>query len=112
MTQPEQAVLLWPLLALAARNHQILSYAEVEGLTGIAARGFGQPLGLIHVFCDRRRFPLLNLIVVQRETGLPGEGVPGRAMSPEQYLIEQAKVFVFDWAGKDKPRAEDFGAVA
>ncbi len=31
MTQAEQAVLLWPMLALAARTQKILSYAAVEG---------------------------------------------------------------------------------
>ena len=36
MTQAEQAVLLWPMVALAARTQQILSYAAFEGYTGIA----------------------------------------------------------------------------
>jgi hypothetical protein len=33
MTLAEQAALMWPILALAARNQQILSYAAVEGFT-------------------------------------------------------------------------------
>jgi hypothetical protein len=48
MTQAEQAVLLWPMLALAARTQQILSYAAVEGYTGIASHGLNLALGLIH----------------------------------------------------------------
>jgi hypothetical protein len=103
MTQPEQAVLLWPLLALAARNQQILSYSDVQGYTGIAQHGFGQSLGLIHHYCERQRFPHLNVIVVNRDTGLPGKG-----MTPEEIFVEQARVFVFDWPSKDKPRANDF----
>jgi hypothetical protein len=82
MTQPEQAVLLWPVLALAARNQQILSYSDVQGFTGIAQHGLGQPLGLIHHYCERQRFPRLNVIVVNRDTGLPGEGLPGKGMTP------------------------------
>jgi hypothetical protein len=108
MTQPEQAVLLWPLLALAARNQQILSYSDVQGFTGIVQHGLGQSLGLIHHYCEQQHFPRLNLIVVNRETGLPGEGVPGKEMTPEQIFVEQARVFVFDWSSKEKPRANDF----
>jgi len=42
MTLSEQAALMWPMLALAARNQQILSYAAVEGFTGIARQGLGE----------------------------------------------------------------------
>jgi hypothetical protein len=108
MTHPEQAVLLWPLLALAARNQQVLSYADIQGFTGIDQRGLGQPLGLIHHYCERHRHPHLNLIVVNRETGLPGQGVPGKPMTHEEILVEQARVFVFDWSGHDKPQLQDF----
>jgi hypothetical protein len=48
MSQADQAVLLWPMLALAAQNEQILSYARVAGLTGIAQQGLGEALNLIH----------------------------------------------------------------
>ncbi len=106
MSQADQAVLLWPMLALAARNQQILSYARVAGLTGIAQQGLGEALNLIHQFCKRRGYPLLNSLVVSRETGLPGEGFPEK-LDPVQIFAEQAKVFVFDWSGHDKPRPDD-----
>jgi hypothetical protein len=108
MTQPEQAVLIWPVLAFAARTQQVLSYSDLEGFTGIAAAGLGKPLGLIHHYCERKKYPLLNLIVVQRDSGLPGEGVPGKGMTPTEILVEQSKVYVFDWSGRDKPRSDDF----
>jgi len=109
MTQADQAVLLWPMLLLAARNQQILSYARVAGLTGIAQQGLGKALGLIHHYCRRRGYPLLNCLVISRDKGLPGEGLP-EEMDPVQVLIEQSKVFVFDWSSHDKPRARDFQA--
>jgi len=108
MTQFDQAVLIWPVLALAARTQIILSYSDLEGFTGIVAAGLGTPLGLIHRYCERRRYPRLNLIVVQRDSGLPGEGVPGKGMTPLEILVEQSKIYVFDWSGRDKPRAIDF----
>ncbi len=108
MSQADQAVLLWPMLALAAQNEQILSYARVAGLTGIAQQGLGEALNLIHQYCKKRGYPLLNSLVVSRETGLPGDGFPEKIDNPGQIFVEQAKVFVFDWSGKDKPRSQDF----
>ena len=106
LNQAEQAVLMWPMLALAARTQRILSYGAVEGFTGIDRRGLNKALGLIHAYCKKRGWPLLNALVVTQETGLPGEGFPEK-MEPVQILAEQNKVFVFDWSGHDKPRPQD-----
>jgi putative restriction endonuclease len=108
MDQREQAELLWPLLALAARNRQRLTYSEVFGFTGIIPVGLGKPLGFIHRYCKLQKFPCLNLIVVNTETGQPGDGVPGQGMTPEDVSREQTRVFDFDWSSKDKPRVNDF----
>jgi hypothetical protein len=107
ITQAEQAVLMWPMLVLAARSQQILSYSAVEGFTGIVRQGQHTALGLIHAYCKKRGWPLLNALVVNQDSGLPGEGFPEK-MEPVQILTEQAKVFVFDWSGHDKPRPQDF----
>jgi len=109
MTLAEQAVLLWPLLALAARNQQILSYAAVEGYTGIARHELNRALGLIHDYCTRRGWPLLNTLVVSQQSGMPGKDFPADLSSLEA-KVEQGKVFLFDWSGHDKPRTYDFSA--
>ncbi len=109
MTQAEQAVLLWPMLALAARTQQVLTYSDVAGFTAIEARGLDNALGRIHAYCKRRGFPLLNSIVVQRGTGVPGEGFPDK-MTPTQTLVEQAKVFTFDWSARGANRVRKSSA--
>jgi hypothetical protein len=38
MTNADQAVVLWPLLAFAARQQLVLTHTEVEGFTAIPAR--------------------------------------------------------------------------
>lgn len=111
MTQPEQAVLLWPMLTLAAHNQQILSYADVQGFTGIVQQGLSEALGLIHRYCEGQHFPCLNVIVVKRETGLPGDGFPRKDVTPEKIFVEQVRTFVFDWPSKHKPRREDFEGI-
>lgn len=109
MTLAEQAVLLWPLLALAARTQQILSYAAVEGYTGIPRCELDRALGLIHDYCKRRGWPLLNTLVVSQQSGMPGKVFPADLSSLE-IKVEQGKVFLFDWSGHDKPRLHAFQA--
>jgi hypothetical protein len=48
MIREEQAVLIWPVLTFAARMQRVLTYREVEDLTGIPARAQSDPLHLIH----------------------------------------------------------------
>lgn len=103
----EQAARIWPMLALAARTHQILSYKDVEGFTGIPRYGQGGALGLIHRYCEFNKFPHLNFIVVEQESRLLGHGAP-KIMTAEELLTEQAEILAFDWTSKPKPRAEDF----
>jgi len=107
MTQRDQAVLIWPVLVFAARMQRVLTYGELEGFTGIAARGQHTSLGLIHAYCEHKRCPPLNSIVVSADTRLPGDGFPQK-MTPSAILVEQARVFAFGWSDEKKPRSEDF----
>jgi len=54
LNNPQQAMLIWPVLALAARMQKVLTYGDIEGLTGIVAVGQGKPLGLINSYCKVR----------------------------------------------------------
>jgi hypothetical protein len=108
LTLEGQAVLIWPVLAFAARMQRVLTYGELQGFTGIVKFGQGESLGLIHAYCEQKRYPAhLNAIVVLEETGFPGGGFP-KAMTEQEHLVERAKVFAFNWSAKDKPRSEDF----
>lgn len=106
MTFAEQAELIWPVLAFAAQMQRVLTYGDVQDFTGIKATYQGESLNRIKAYCERKHYPLLNSIVVLADTRLPGGGFP---ISPVELLVEQARVFAFDWAGKN-PRSEDFEA--
>ena len=54
-------------------------------------------LGLIHDYCKRRGWQLLNTIVVSQQSGMPGEGFP-EDPSPLEIKVEQGRVFLFDWS--------------
>ena len=107
MTQLEQAVLIWPVLAFAARMQRVLTYSELEGLTGIVRFGQNEALHLIFLYCKKKHYPLLNSIVVNQATGFPGDEHPQK-MKPDEFLVERAKVFTFNWSGEDKPRSNHF----
>ncbi len=57
----------------------MITYGEAAKLMGYspqAGRTLGGALGLISGFCEKNELPHLNAIVVDFETGEPGEGVP------------------------------------
>ena len=120
MNQRQQAVLLWSVLAFAARLQRVLTYGEIAGLTGIPAQGQADALFLIHKLCKKKRYPLLNQIAVAgsgERVGFPGEGEPTAKGVMHQdechkYLVERARVFAFDWTRRPKPRERDFAALS
>jgi hypothetical protein len=78
-----------------------------EGYTGIAAVGQHTALGLIHAYCEVKKFPSLNVIAVLADTGFPGGGYP-KQMTEIEFLVERARVFALNWSSKEKPRSQDF----
>lgn len=105
MTNFERAAQLWSVLALAARNQEILSYRLVEQLTGVPRVGVGKPLSPIQSYCKQEKLPPLTSIVVLEETGLPGVGFTGADL--KDIVGAQARVFVFDWLGHGAPTVKE-----
>jgi hypothetical protein len=88
---------------------RVLTYGEIEDLTGILARAQADPLHLIYLYCKRKTYPQLNSLAVNQETGFPGGKYP-EPMTPTEFLVERARIFAFGWSAKDRPSAEDFQA--
>jgi hypothetical protein len=61
------------------------------------------------LYCKRKGYPQLNSIVVNQDTGFPGDNYPA-PMKPPEFLVERARVFAFGWSTKDKPHSDDFQA--
>jgi hypothetical protein len=102
--QQQRALQVWSLLAFAAQNHKILSYAALGKLIGVPIHGLAPILDLIHKYCHRRRLPHLNYLVVSEVTGLPLFLPP----VPAAVFTEQSRAFVFDWCGRSAPIATHF----
>jgi hypothetical protein len=104
----ERACQIWSVLALAARNRQVLTYDLVAQATGLARQGIGQFLEPIQSFCLIKKLPPLTVLVVSKITGLPSEGFTGAS----DYGRAQLDVFDFDWLKHGCPSAEQFAQAA
>jgi hypothetical protein len=104
MSASERAAQIWAVLALAARNRQILTYEMVGRLIGVPARGLGHLLEPIQSYCLVQNLPPLTILVVQEGTGLPGAGFT--ASSAAELAKHQLQVFNFDWLKHDAPTPE------
>jgi hypothetical protein len=95
MTASQRAMQLWSVLVFAARNQQFLSYEMISQMTGLAPQGQALELGKIWTYCQRKGFPLITTIVLEKGTGLPGD--PSLMAAVTNLEAEQRRVFIFDW---------------
>ena len=104
MTREDRAAQIWPILVLAARNRQVLTYDLVARLIGVPRPALGGFLDPIQTYCLEKKFPALTSLVVSEISGSPGEGF----IAAEDVLSAQADVFKFDWLELKAPSLDDF----
>lgn len=100
----ERAAQIWAVLALAARNRQVLTYDIVGKLVGVPRQGLGRLLEPIQSYCLLEKLPPLTILVVSGETGLPSTGFIATQDIPKNQL----NVFTYDWLGRGAPSPEEF----
>jgi hypothetical protein len=99
----ERAAQIWPVLTLAARNRQVLTYDLLGKLIGVPRQGLGRLLEPIQSYCMVRALPPLTILVVSEETGIPGTGFIAAADIPRT----QVEVFGHNWLSGDVPTPDD-----
>src|SRR5687768_10270908 len=104
MKATERSSQIWPVLALAARNRQTLTYEILGRLISVPASGLGQLLEPIQSYCLINALPPLSAIVVQKGSGLPGTGFIAAADVPR----ETQSVFEYDWLQGKCPTPAEF----
>jgi hypothetical protein len=104
MTVGERAAQIWSVLALAARNRQVLTYDLLSKLTGVARVGLGQCLEPIQSYCLIHEVKPLIVLVVSEKTGLPGVGFVAAQDVPRA----QQDAFRVDWVARGCPKPEEF----
>lgn len=107
MNRFERAAQIWPLLALSARNRQVLTYDLVGDLIGVPRQGLGQLLEPIQSYCILGSLPALSSLVVGASSGSPGEGFIASSDVPQ----EQARVFARAWPASPTPAQFEEAAI-
>jgi hypothetical protein len=104
MKVADRAVQIWPVLVLAARNNQILTYDILGELIGVPRRGLGQLLEPIQSYCLLHKLPPLSALVVSSQTGMPSAGF----IAAQDVPAAQMQIFSFNWSRHPCPMAEKF----
>ena len=90
---PMRALQIWQILISAARNRQLLTYGILASMLGYERAGvLAQPLGHIMYYCQQNELPPLTILVVNQDTGVPGEGLTGADLN-----ADRESVFRYDW---------------
>lgn len=105
-THPLRALQAWQILCGAAMNRQTLTYLRLSELVyGKPAQGvLDRVLGHVAYFCRDNDLPVLTCIVVNQNTGLPGQDIP---MSLEELNAERERVYAEDWYDIQPPSASE-----
>ena len=102
MQSHERAAQIWPLLAFAAKNRQIMTYEMVGKLIGVPHFALAQLLEPIQSYCLLNDLPALTVLVVNNG-GRPGVGF----IAAENVCEEQQRVFRHNWLDERTPSPAD-----
>lgn len=108
MTRGERAQQVWQVLAGAAHNRQILTYSIVADCIGMGAGTLAPVLGCIMRHCKSHGLPPLTVLVVNKETGLPGSGLT----TLENLARDREAVFAREWYKMLPPSPDELEAAA
>ena len=105
MTRFQRALQIWSLLVCAARDRRTYTYGELASALGMGGAGvMGQFLGPIMYYCREQQLPPLTVLVVNKDTGLPGSGLT----TLENVNLDRERVFAHDWFQMEPPETGDF----
>lgn len=84
---------IWPRLIVLARDRYTITYqdlGEAYGIKGQALKKFSDILDPIKYYCLKNGLPPLNVLVVRKDSRLPGRGA-------EADESDISNVFTYDW---------------
>ena len=102
-TNATRALQIWQILIAKANNRQTLTYGVLAQMLGFRGAGIlARMLGHIMHYCQQNGFPPLTVLVVNKDTGLPGKGLIEANLN-----ADRETVFQFDWFGIFPPTPEE-----
>lgn len=105
MTRYQRSMQIWMLLVCAAKDRNSYTYGQIAEILGMGGAGvMSQFLGPIMWYCEDMEYPPLTVLVVNQDTGLPGEGLT----TIEEVNEDRESVFNYNWFGIEPPQCTNF----
>ena len=105
-TQEHRGLQIWLILVGKAANRQTVTYGQLAEIMGFKGAGILAPmLGHVMFYCQQNELPPLTVLVVNQDTGLPGEGLIGAELN-----ADREKVFRFRWYDLRPPAPEELAS--
>lgn len=104
-SNPNRALQVWQILISKAHNRQTVTYINLANMIGYSdARPIPNILELIMRYCDQNRIPPLTALVVNKGTGIPGNGLT----TLKNGDTDREEVFNYDWYSIIPPTPKEF----
>lgn len=105
-TLATRALQIWQILISKAHNRQTVTYGILADMLGFKGAGtLAHMLGHIMFYCQENNLPPLTVIVVNQDTGLPGEGLTAVELN-----ADRERVFQHNWYGVFPPSPDELSA--
>jgi putative restriction endonuclease len=101
VNQEQRAFLAWPILTECASTGQTITYGQLGERLNVHHRAIRFILGVIQDYCLNNELPPLTILVLNQNTGLPGDGfIAWDIVNAEDGL---KKVHDFNWTKLENP---------
>ena len=105
MTKYQRAMQIWMILVCAARERKTYTYGKLASILGMNGAGvLSQLLDPVMRFCNNNKYPPLTVLVVNKDTGVPGTGLS----TIVAVNTDRENVFNFPWFEREPPQISDF----
>ncbi len=101
VNQEQRAFLTWTILANCAQKNEPITYGELGRQLNVHHRPIRFILAIIQDFCMNNALPPLTILVLNKNTGMPGIGFIAYDIENSQDGIN--KVYAFNWAALQNP---------
>jgi len=96
-TESTRALQIWQILISKAHNRQSMTCGELADLLKYNGAGvMNRMLGHISWYCDENDLPPLTALVVNKTTGIPGEGLH-TLISLKKLNVDRERVYDYAW---------------
>ncbi len=104
-TIESRACQIWQILVGHAVRRQTMTYQDLAHLLGHnQPKVLARQLGRIYNHCLENSLPLLTVLVVNKNTGEPGDGIEPEA---ERGKLRE-RVYQYDWYGLVPPTQDEY----